>query len=69
MGVDSEWVELRRQAFGIENKDGLAPTLRQQTTAGLRLYVITAKLIKEVLTPKDLALVEQTVDLIERELA
>lgn len=65
----SEWVELRRAAFGIEGKPGRAPTLRQQVIAGLRLYALTAELVKEALEPADRPMVEQTVALVNRELA
>jgi hypothetical protein len=68
VGLNSEWVELRREAFGIEDKDGQAPTLRQQTIAGLRLYVVTANLINEAINQKDLVLVKQTIDLINQQL-
>jgi predicted nucleotidyltransferase len=68
VGMDSEWVRLRRVAFGIEGQDGKAPSLREQVVAGLRLYVATVQLLGHVLEPTDAVLVKQTVTLIETEL-
>lgn len=68
VGMDSEWVRLRRVAFGIEGQNGKAPSLREQVIAGLQLYVATAQLLGHVLEPADRVLVEQTVTLIETEL-
>lgn len=65
---DVEWLRLRRTAFGIEDKDGAAPSLRQQVVAGLRLYVLTAALVEEVLEEGDGEMVRQTVALIQAEL-
>lgn len=65
VGTDSEWARLRRAAFGIQEEDGKRPpSLREQVVAGLRLYMVTAKLLEEVLLPGDEPLVMQTVDLI-----
>jgi hypothetical protein len=64
VGRDSEWARLRRAAFGIEDAAGVAPPLRDQVTAGLRLYQVTAELLASALQPGDRALVEQTVALI-----
>lgn len=36
-------------AFANENEEGIAPPLREQVTAGLRLYVVTAGLLAPVL--------------------
>jgi hypothetical protein len=66
--MDSEWVRLRRIAFGIEGQDGKAPGLREQVVAGLQLYVATGRLLGPALEPTDAVLVEQTVTLIETEL-
>jgi hypothetical protein len=68
VGMDSEWVRLRRIAFGIEGQDGKAPGLREQVVAGLQLYVATGRLLGPALEPTDAVLVEQTVTLIETEL-
>jgi hypothetical protein len=68
VGLDSEWTQLRRIAFGIEDKNGKVPTLQEQVSAGLRLYVVTSKLLNPILEPLDAALIEQTVILIENEL-
>lgn len=68
VGIDSEWVRLRRIAFGIEDQKGKSPTLQEQVIAGLRLYVATSKLLSDILEPTDVALIEQTVMLIETEL-
>jgi len=65
IGIDSEWVRLRHLAFGVEGNDGKAPCLQEQVAAGLRLYVVTAKLLANVLEPADAPLVEQTTKLIQ----
>ncbi|MBN9392472.1 MAG: nucleotidyltransferase domain-containing protein [Chloroflexi bacterium] len=67
IGSESRWVQLRRTAFGIEDADGLAPTLRQQVEAGLRLYIETANLLDGVMEELDRVLVRETVGLIEQE--
>jgi hypothetical protein len=61
IGADSEWARLRRTVFAIESADGSPPTLREQVTAGLRLYVVTAALLAHALQPEDAPLVHQTV--------
>lgn len=68
VGLDSEWVRLRRIAFGIEGQDGTPPTLQEQVVAGLQLYVVTSKLLNQILEPNDAILIEHTVMLIESEL-
>lgn len=62
MGRDSEWVRLRRAAFGIEDAGSPPPTLREQVVAGLRLYALTAELVRSALQPNDAPLVERTVE-------
>ena len=66
MGRDSDWVRLRRAAFGIEDAGSPPPTLREQVVAGLRLYVLTAELIHGALQPHDAPLVERTVEHIKQ---
>lgn len=68
VGAGSEWVRLRRIAFGIEDEDGKAPALREQVIAGLRLYIATADQLGDALEPGDALLVKQTVELIKGEL-
>ena len=68
LGLDSEWVRLRRIAFGIEGQDGQAPSLREQVVAGLRLYVATVQLVGSILEHTDAVLVDHTVALIETEI-
>ena len=69
IGTASEWVRLRRIAFGLEDAQGRAPTLRQQVEAGLHLYVETARLLAGTLRPNDEPLIHQTVERIQRTLA
>lgn len=69
IGPQSEWVSLRRSAFGIEGEHGHAPTLREQVIAGLQLYVVTAELLTAVLQPADAPLVAATVRRIHEALA
>lgn len=68
VGRDSEWVRLRRIAFGIAQADGRPPTLREQVLAGLRLYGVTAALLAPVLRPEDQPLITQTVALLRHSL-
>ena len=62
MGAESEWVQLRRVAFGIEDDLGGVPTLREQVQAGLRLYVETARLLQGALHAADASKIHATVD-------
>jgi hypothetical protein len=64
VGRDSEWQRLRQIAFGISHPDGHPPTLREQVTAGLRLYILTAALLAPALRPEDQPLIAHTVELI-----
>ena len=64
VGWDSQWVRLRRIAFGVTEENETAPSLREQVTAGLRLYVRTAEMLTGTLRPEDEPLVTQTVRLI-----
>ena len=68
VGTDSEWAQLRRAAFGIEPPLGIAPTLREQVIAGLRLYVATARLLGPAIEPVYAGLVAQTAARIGAEL-
>jgi hypothetical protein len=61
IGMESEWVRLRRIAFGIEDDQGDAPTLRAQVTAGLRLYVETVRLLHGTLHAEDAPKIHATV--------
>jgi hypothetical protein len=68
VGLDSEWVKLRRTAFGIEGQDGKAPGLQEQVVAGLQLFVATVRLLGNIFEPVDAIFVKQTIKLIETEL-
>lgn len=65
VGVGSRWVALRRIVFAIESADGRAPTLHEQVTAGLRLYVETARLLNPVIMPDDREVISHTVQRIK----
>ncbi|GCE45817.1 nucleotidyltransferase-like protein [Thermosporothrix hazakensis] len=67
IGLQSRWVRLRRQAFGIEDEHGTTPTLREQIIAGLWLYVETVCLLEAVLQAEDAPLIQHTVELIRRD--
>jgi hypothetical protein len=69
VGWDSEWVRLRRITFGIAGENESAPSLREQVTAGLNLYVVTAEMLVGVLRPEDEPLVAETVHLIRQTLS
>ncbi|MFN8505866.1 nucleotidyltransferase domain-containing protein [Kouleothrix sp.] len=61
LGPASEWVRLRRAAFGVEEAGGEAPTLREQVRAGLALYRATAELLGPAIQPADRPLIERAV--------
>ena len=65
MGEDSEWVRLRRIAFGLEDEKGIAPTLQEQVAAGLRLYAHTAELVRHSLQPQHDSMVRAAAMLIQ----
>ena len=64
MGQQQEWMQLLRTAFGIENEEGIAPTLSEQVRAGLRLYILTAELLAPVLRTEDRPLITHAMQLI-----
>jgi hypothetical protein len=68
VGVDSRWSQLRRQAFGIEESEGRGHTLQAQVTAGLWLYVETARMLHSALQAEDAPLIAQTVQRIRQTL-
>jgi hypothetical protein len=76
VGPETEWVRLRRQAFGVTSDapgdldSSYAPllTLRARVIAGLRLYVATAELLTDAWTPEATPLISETVDLVREEL-
>lgn len=65
----AEWTTLRRAAFGIEEDGGVPVPVREQVVAGLRLYVLTAAMLEQALSPHDATLIHETVELITRTLA
>lgn len=65
MGPRSAWIRLWRTSFCIEGDDGRAPTLREQVTAGLRLYALTAELLQPVLRTEDAPLIAETSALVQ----
>lgn len=58
MGEESEWSLLCRNAFGVEGET----SLRMEVEAGLKLYVLTAELLVDVLEPKDKPLIDEVVN-------
>jgi hypothetical protein len=68
LGADSQWVQLRRRAFGVAQVDQAPPTLREQIVAGLHLYCVTADLIAPAMQPADAPLVWHAVAQIKRAL-
>jgi hypothetical protein len=69
LGWGSEWVSLCRASFGYGVDADLPLSLRQRAIAGLRLYILTARLLADAWTPEDRPLIEQTARRIEAELA
>jgi hypothetical protein len=67
VGEGTEWSRLRRTAYGIEDGNGHAPTLREQVVAGLRLYVLTASYLDKTMPDKEREMVRATVARIEAE--
>ena len=67
IGPDSLWVDLRRQAFGIDHNivEQKSPALADQIKAGLQLYVVTAELLGDALLAQDKPLIQETVELID----
>jgi hypothetical protein len=68
VGETTQWVKLRRTAFGIEESSGRVPTLREQVLAGLRLYVLTARDLDAILPTHEQEMVRETVIRVEAEL-
>jgi hypothetical protein len=72
VGPETEWVRLRRQAFGVtpdEPRDSAnshppPPTLRARVIAGLRLYAVTAELLTDEWTPEAAPLISETARLV-----
>jgi hypothetical protein len=72
VGPETEWVRLRRQAFGVTPGEPGGPdssyapllTLRARVIAGLHLYVATAELLADAWTPEAASLISETVDLV-----
>jgi hypothetical protein len=61
IGRDTPWAQLHRIVFSVDNIGDRPPTLREQVTAGLGLYIATADLLRGVLRPADLPLIKQTI--------
>ena len=64
LGEESEWVRLSRKSFAIDGD----VSLPDQVRAGLKLYVLTAEWLAEVLNPEERTLIEETVKRINLEL-
>ncbi len=61
VGRDTPWAQLHRLVFSVANIGDRPPTLREQVTAGLGLYIATADLLRDILRPTDAPLVKQTI--------
>ncbi|RLT38771.1 MAG: hypothetical protein DWI57_11435 [Chloroflexi bacterium] len=66
VGVESRWSDLLSIAFGVTPSASAPFSLHEEVTAGLRLYCETARLLADVLQPKDRPLIEATVARIEQ---
>lgn len=60
--TDKVWIDQRRRAFCAQS--GAASSLTEQVTAGLQLFVSTARLVHDILQPGDKAVVEHGLRLI-----
>lgn len=69
IGLDSLWTQLRAIAFGVNEVQGRPPSLQERVVAGLKLYVVTADLLSNILQPEHAILVNQTVQLIKARIA
>lgn len=65
VGWDTAWVALRRHAFALPDPNSHVPALAAQVAAGLHLYVETARLLGDTVTPEDAPVIAHTVGLIE----
>lgn len=65
VGETSTWVRLRRIAYGLEDESGKAAPLREQVTAGLRLYCATAAMLEQALVQPEADMIRATVERIE----
>jgi hypothetical protein len=63
VGPETEWVRLRRQAFGVTS-EGPPPTLHERVVAGLHLYVATAELLANAWTPQAAPLIAESIRLV-----
>lgn len=67
-GLDSEWVRLRRITFGVGADGRLAFSLRERVMAGLKLYMLTAVTLRNVLQPDDAVVIQSVIESIQAEL-
>lgn len=68
VGRDSRWSRLARIAFGLSDPEGHPPSLVEEVTAGLHLYVETVHLLEAALQPEDRPLIQMAVTHIQDEL-
>jgi hypothetical protein len=61
VGGDTPWAQLHRLVFSVAQIGDKPPTLREQVTAGLGLYIATADLLRDILRSADAPLVKQTI--------
>ena len=66
VGYDSEWAHLCRTVFSAEPEP---VTLRQQVSAGLQLYNLTAAMLAEILLAEDQPLISATTTLVNHALS
>lgn len=60
MAQESEWTRMCATAYGLDGSNGRQPTIRQSVVAGLQLYVLTADMLDEDLTPEHREMVMAT---------
>ncbi|MCP4428055.1 MAG: hypothetical protein GY803_26515 [Chloroflexi bacterium] len=68
IGNDSEWARLCRASFGIKSKEGGVFSLPEQVMAGLRLYILTADMIRNDVGIDARAIIDHTVAVIKTEI-
>ena len=61
LGPESRWARLCRCSFGLAEPGDDAPSLEERVRCGLELFVATAGMLDEALTPEDRPVVELAV--------
>jgi hypothetical protein len=66
VGHDSLWTKYHRSTLGLERYIDDVPVYVQRGAAALHLYQETARVLRPILRPNDLEVVDSTIGIIER---